>query len=247
MKTGADRPKKKVLVVEDDPSIRYGLVEVLESEGFLAADCDRGDAALAAVRAERPDLIILDVMLPAKSGFEICKELRESGDTTPILMLTAKGQEYDKVIGLDSGADDYVTKPFGLRELVARIHALLRRAEVRAGGPGGGDAGHPRSFQIGDVIVHPAAFQVERRGKREPLTPKELGVLELLHARRGEVLSRDELLDKVWGLNYFGTTRTVDQTVAQLRKKIGDGGGEPRFLLTVHGAGYKLRREGDAS
>lgn len=232
--------RTKVLVVEDDPSIRFGLAEVLKTEGFLPVTCERGDEAIAAVRKERPGLILLDVMLPGKNGFEICKTLREAGIGVPVLMLTAKGQELDKVIGLDCGADDYVTKPFGVRELVARIHALMRRA----GRPNGEGGDRVEQFRVGEVTVFPDEFQVERGGEREPLTPKELGVLELLNVRRGEVLSRDELLDKVWGMNYFGTTRTVDQTVAQLRKKIGDAGGEPRFLKTVHGVGYKLVREG---
>jgi len=230
-------PVKKILVVEDDPSIRYGLKEVLQQEGFSPVVCERGDEAVARAREEKPCLILLDVMLPGENGFEICKNLRKIGTTVPVIMLTAKGQELDKVIGLESGADDYVTKPFGVRELVARIHALLRRS----GGDVDGkkkDAGD--GFKIGGVTVFPSNFQLERDGQREGLTPKELAVLELLHKCRGEVLSRDRLLDQVWGLNYFGTTRTVDQTVAQIRKKLGDSGARPRYLVTVHGAGYKL-------
>ncbi len=224
---------QKILVVEDDASIRFGLEEVLGGEGYLVESCPRGDTAPDAVARFDPDLVILDVMLPGLDGFAICRKLRDQGVAVPVLMLTAKGQEFDKVIGLESGADDYVTKPFGVRELVARVRALLRRAS--------GEATHDEAgFRVGSAKVFPKSFEVERAGKRESLTPKELGVLLLLRRRRGEVLTRDSLLDQVWGMQYFGTTRTVDQTVAQLRKKLGDAGAEPKHLLTVHGAGYRL-------
>jgi DNA-binding response OmpR family regulator len=228
--------KTKILIVEDDPHILLGLEEVLKSDGFEVAVCNRGDQAVDAVTKHRPSLIVLDVMLPGKSGYDICKELRAKKVATPILMLTAKGQEIDKVVGLDLGADDYVTKPFGVRELLARIHALLRRAESGTVARAGSDA----PFQIGSATIDPKTFQLKRGKAVEELTAKELKLLQLFHAHPGEVLSRDRLLNEVWGYNYYGTTRTLDQVIVQLRKKLGDNGGEPKHLLTVHGVGYKL-------
>lgn len=228
--------KTKILIVEDDPHILLGLEEVLKSEGHEVVTCNRGDEAVAAVGKFQPTLIVLDVMLPGLSGYDICKQLRTKKVATPILMLTAKGQEIDKVVGLDLGADDYVTKPFGVRELLARINALLRRTS-------GSDAPSPalseEPFQIGSATIDPKTFQVRRGKAVEELTAKELKLLQIFHAHAGEVLSRDRLLNEVWGYNYYGTTRTLDQVIVQLRKKLGDNGGEPKLLLTVHGVGYK--------
>lgn len=228
--------KTKVLIVEDDPHILLGLEEVLKSDGFDVAVCNRGDQAIDAVRKHRPALVLLDVMLPGLSGYDICKQLRAKKVATPILMLTAKGQEIDKVVGLDLGADDYVTKPFGVRELLARIHALLRRT---AAAPSS-EANAQAPFQIGSATIDPKTFQLKRGKATEELTPKELKVLQLFAAHPGEVLSRDRLLNDVWGYNYYGTTRTLDQVIVQLRKKLGDNGDDPKHLLTVHGVGYKL-------
>jgi len=228
--------KTKILIVEDDPHILLGLEEVLKGDGFEIAVCNRGDLALDGVSRHRPSLIVLDVMLPGKSGYDICRELRAKKVTTPILMLTAKGQEIDKVVGLDLGADDYVTKPFGVRELLARIHALLRRAAK----PTDADAASGVAFQIGSATIDPKTFQLTRGKVVEELTARELKLLKLFHAHPGEVLSRDRLLNEVWGYNYYGTTRTLDQVIVQLRKKLGDNGGEAKHLLTVHGVGYKL-------
>jgi DNA-binding response OmpR family regulator len=228
--------KTKVLIIEDDPHILLGLEEVLKSDGFDVAACNRGDQAIDAVRKHRPALVVLDIMLPGLSGYDICKQLRAKKVATPILMLTAKGQELDKVVGLDLGADDYVTKPFGVRELLARIHALLRRtaavpsAEANAQAP----------FQIGSATIDPKTFQLKRGKAVEELTARELKLLQVFATHPGEVLSRDRLLNEVWGYNYYGTTRTLDQVIVQLRKKLGDNGDEPQHLLTVHGVGYKL-------
>lgn len=233
----------KLFLVEDDPGIRFGLVEVFESEGYLVAACERGDAAEQRISEELPDLIVLDVMLPGKNGYDICRDLRQRGCRVPILMLTAKGQEIDKVVGLDSGADDYVTKPFGVRELVARVQALLRRCERTGNGPrpAGGPAGGESGFQVGDATINQETWEIFRNdGGSDRLTPKEMELLKYLHRERGKVLSRDAILDAVWGVRYFGTTRTLDQCVAQLRKKIGDAGPSPRYLKTVHGVGYRL-------
>src|SRR3954470_8750887 len=225
----------KILIVEDDPHILLGLEEVLKGDGFEVFVCRKGDQAIEAVTKQRPALVVLDVMLPGLSGYEICKQLRAKKVTTPILMLTAKGQEIDKVVGLDLGADDYVTKPFGVRELLARIHALLRRAN-----PAATPADATVLFQIGSASVDPKTFQLKRGKVTEELTAKELKLLQLFSQHPGEVLSRDRLLNEVWGYNYFGTTRTLDQVIVQLRKKLGDNGDDPKHLLTVHGIGYKL-------
>src|SRR5471030_2932955 len=228
--------KTKILIVEDDPHILLGLEEVLKSEGYETASCNRGDEAVAAVAKFQPMLIVLYVMLPGASGYDICKSLRAKKISTPILMLTSKGQEIDKVVGLDLGADDYVTKPFGVRELLARIQALLRRTVTVTNDKPESDA----VFQVGSATIDPKTFQVKRGKTVEELTAKELKLLQVFHAHAGEVLSRDKLLNEVWGYNYYGTTRTLDQVIVQLRKKLGDNGGEPKHLLTIHGVGYKL-------
>ena len=225
--------KTKILIIEDDANIRLGLEELLKSEGFEVATCDRGDRAVAAVKEHRPTLVVLDVMLPGASGYDVCKQLRKDNCRVPILMLTAKGQEMDKVIGLELGADDYVTKPFGLRELLARVHALLRRVQATGSN---GDA----PFTIGPATIDPKTFQLRRGKTVAELTAKELKLLQLFHAHPGEVFSRDRLLNEVWGYSYYGTTRTLDQVIVSLRKKLGDDGGDPRHLVTVHGVGYKL-------
>jgi DNA-binding response OmpR family regulator len=234
--------KTKILVVEDDPHILLGLEEVLASEGFEVASCRRGELAIDAVGSHRPSLIVLDVMLPGLSGYDICRQLRAKKLSTPILMLTAKGQEIDKVVGLELGADDYVTKPFGVRELLARINALLRRTGATAAN----ETADESAFRIGEVLIDPKTFKIQRGKTEEELTAKELKLLQFFHAHVGEVLSRDKLLNEVWGYNYFGTTRTLDQVIVQLRKKLGDNGGNAKHLVTIHGVGYKLEK-GSAS
>jgi len=224
----------KILVIEDDPHILLGLEEVLKSEGFEVATCNRGDKGLESVLRERPELIILDVMLPGLNGYDICRQLRAKHVSVPVLMLTAKSQEIDKVVGLDLGADDYMTKPFGVRELLARIHALLRRSG------GDNDKESDKIFQIGAVTIDPKTYQIRRGKTIEELTARELKLLQLFHRCPGEVLSRDRLLNEVWGYNYYGTTRTLDQVIVQLRKKLGENADAPQHLLTVHGVGYRL-------
>ena len=227
--------KPKILVVEDDPHILLGLEEILKSEGYEVTGCNRGDKAVDMVAKCNPSLVVLDVMLPGLSGYDICKQLRGKSVRVPILMLTAKGQEIDKVVGLDLGADDYVTKPFGVRELVARINALLRRSNASAG-----NSLSAEPFQIGSAAIDPKRYELRRGKTVEELTARELKLLQLFHAHPGEVFSRDKLLNEVWGYNYYGTTRTLDQVIVQLRKKLGDSADAPRHLITVHGVGYKL-------
>jgi DNA-binding response OmpR family regulator len=230
--------KTRILIVEDDPHILLGLEEILKGEGFDVTVCHRGDKAIDAVSKHQPALIVLDVMLPGLSGYDVCRQLRAKKLATPILMLTAKGQEMDKVIGLDLGADDYVTKPFGVRELVARINALLRRGQAASPANPGTNGDAP--FKIGTATIDPRKFELRRGKLSEELTARELKLLQLFHAHPGEVFSRDKLLNEVWGYSYYGTTRTLDQVIVQLRKKLGDSADHPRHLLTVHGVGYKL-------
>ncbi len=228
---------RKILIVEDDPNISLGLEEVLKGDGYETAVCNRGDEAEDAARRHCPDLIVLDVMMPGKNGYDVCRDLRADKVSTPILMLTAKGQEMDKVIGLDTGADDYVTKPFGLPELLSRIKALLRRAS----GPDEEADDLPREpFRIGASTINPATFEISGENGTLDLTAKELKLLQFFYAHAGEALSRDRLLNEVWGYNYYGTTRTLDQVIVQLRKKLDDNKGAPKLLTTVHGVGYKL-------
>ncbi len=227
--------------MEDDPSIRFGLEEVLKGEGFLTGCAEDGENAEAKIGDFLPDLIMLDVMLPGKNGYEICKSLRSNGCRIPILMLTAKGQEIDKVIGLDAGADDYVTKPFGVQELLARVHALLRRTHLLNGRDGvEKQVSDNETFEVGDATISPQSYEATLNGETVRLTPKEMELLKFFREKKGKALSRDDLLNRVWGIQYYGTTRTLDQCVAQLRKKIGDNGSDPKFIVTIHGIGYKL-------
>jgi len=230
----------RIVIVEDDPHIALGLEELLRAEGFAPTACARGDEAAATVMRVAPALVVLDVMLPGASGYDVCRTLRARKFAGAILMLTAKGQEIDKVVGLELGADDYVTKPFGVRELMARIHALLRRT-ARAEAHPAADA----VFRVGEAEIDPKRFELRRGGRVEELTERELKLLRLFHAHAGEVLSRDRLLNEVWGHGYYGTTRTLDQVIVQLRRKLGDRGDEPRLLLTVHGVGYRLAGKED--
>lgn len=227
---------KRIVVVEDDPHIRLGLVEALTGEGYEVSECRDGGQALAMIRQRQPDLVILDIMLPRRNGYDICRDLRSEKNAVPILMLTAKSQETDKVIGLELGADDYVTKPFGLRELLARVHALLRRAHPDAKSA----PGIPDHLHLGEVSIDTRALRGKRAGVAFELTPRELAVLALLHRERGNAVPRDRILNEVWGIDYYGTTRTLDQVIVKIRQKIEAQPAEPRHLLTVHGLGYRL-------
>ena len=227
--------KKHIFVVEDDAHIRLGLVDALRAEGYEVVECGDGSHALPLLRQSRFDLAILDIMLPGKSGYDLCREIRASKSRIPILMLSAKGQEIDKVVGLELGADDYVTKPFSLRELLARVHALLRRAE-----PGGTTAEVPAEIAFGKVRVDCKALRGRRGKEAFEITPRELKVLALLFREMGNAVARDTILNEVWGIEYYGTTRTLDQLVVKLRQKIEDTPGQPRHLLTVHTLGYRL-------
>ncbi len=230
--------KKHIMIVEDDAHIRMGLVDALQAEGFEVSPCSNGREALPRVRDHQPDLILLDLMLPGKSGYDVCRDLRAAGCRIPIIMLTAKGQEIDKVLGLELGADDYITKPFGLRELLARVHAVLRRSrpeDFTAAPP------IPDEVRLGSLTIRPSALRGSRGRKTIEFTDREMKVLLSLHHRIGDAVSRDTLLNEVWGIDYYGTTRTLDQVIVKLRQKIETDPGHPVHLLTVHGVGYRLQ------
>jgi DNA-binding response OmpR family regulator len=223
-----------ILVVEDDADLGFGLRNNLEIEGYAVELAIDGPSGLAALEARRFDLVILDLMIPGIDGLRVLRTMRERGDHTPVLVLTARGQEEDKVRGLRLGADDYVTKPFGVLELLARIEALLRRARPpRSAGP-------PARF--GQIEVNPAIRQVRRGGAPVGLSPKEFDLLWALLEANGAVLSRQELMQQVWGYHATVLSRTVDTHIAELRRKLESDPAEPRHLLTVRKAGYRLER-----
>ena len=224
---------KRILLVEDEPGIRLTLGDRLRSEGYEVEAAATGDEGFRMAERGGFDLLILDVMLPGKNGFDICRDLRSHGDTTPILMLTARGQTVDKVLGLKIGADDYLTKPFEFIELTARVEALLRRGAGAAQATGA-------SFRFGCIAVDFRSTEVRRDGEPVQLSAKEFQLLRYFIAHRGETLSREVLLHEVWGYESTPSTRTVDVHVAWLRQKIEDDAKKPQHVLTVHGLGYKF-------
>ncbi len=227
----------RILLAEDDRNIREGLVDALEGEGYRVTAVENGEAALVAFRQATVDLLLLDVMMPLSSGYDVCREIRSKDRQVPIIMLTAKSEEIDKVVGLQLGADDYVTKPFGIRELLARIEAVLRRARPAAVVEDGTHV--PEQFQFGEARVDTRRFQLTLGRKSHELSAREVELLRYFKAHAGEVLSRDELLNRLWGQTYYGTTRTLDQHVAQLRKKLRRKRGDTSCIATVHGVGYR--------
>ena len=222
---------KRILLVEDEPGLVLTLTDRLKSEGYAVEAASDGEAGFERAAGEAFDLLILDVMLPRKNGFDLCRDLRQRGVQTPALMLTARGQVVDKVVGLKLGADDYLTKPFEMLELLARVEALLRRAPA---------APPPDVCQFGPVRVDFRRAEVERDGAPVELSAREFRLLRHLVERRGEILSRDELLNEVWGYHAMPSTRTVDVHIAWLRQKLEPNPRHPQFILTVHGLGYKF-------
>ena len=221
-----------IFVVEDDDTIALGLTSALEHADYRVVRFDRGEPALRAVAEDPPDLMLLDVMLPGIDGFEVLRQLREGNPEIPVILLTAKGTEADRVLGLETGADDYVTKPFSLRELLARVKARLR-ARIP-------DLRLPDVTRFGDVEVDLRRRILHRKGEEHRLTTHEAGVLAYLVANRGKDVTREELLEKVWGYSPSMNTRTVDNQILKLRKKIEDIPADPRHILTVHGIGYRF-------
>jgi two-component system, OmpR family, response regulator RegX3 len=233
------RPKRTILLVEDEASIREPLAEVLRSEGFETLVA--GSVAEALEEARRsPDLVLLDVMLPDGSGFDVCRELRRDSQV-PIIMLTARGEEADRVVGLELGADDYVVKPFSGREVVARIRAVLRRTAAPEA------AADNRPLEVGDVRLDPAKREVTLQGEALDLSRKEFELLHLLLRNAGSVVTRERLIDEVWDVNWFGSTKTLDVHVSGLRKKLGDDSAAPRYIHTVRGVGFMFAAPDGAS
>jgi two-component system alkaline phosphatase synthesis response regulator PhoP len=223
----------RILLVEDEPGLRLTLTDRLDSEGYEVETASDGEEGLTRATSEPFDLVILDVMLPRRSGFDVCRDMRQKGVNTPVLMLSARGQVVDRVVGLKLGADDYVTKPFEMPELLARIEARLRNH-----GPAG--PAHPDRYQFGDVKVDFRRAEVERGGAPLELSAKEFQLLRYFVEHRGEILSRDELLNGVWGYDAMPFTRTVDVHVAWLRRKLEPNPRHPQYIVTLHGLGYKF-------
>ena len=230
---------KHILIIEDDPHIRLGLREALGGS-YRVSECGDGLEALPLAKRLKPDLILLDVMLPGKSGFDVCRELRSQHLQIPVVMLTAKGQEIDKVVGLKLGADDYITKPFGVQELLARLEAVLRRVEHRRSQVA--PAPLPQDIRFGRVRIKVAALQGLNGTKPFELSARELKVLGVLFRNAGNVVSREQLLSEVWGRNYYGTTRTLDQVIVKLRQKVEPDSSNPRHILTIHSVGYRFEK-----
>ena len=222
---------ERIFIVEDEPDLLRGLELNIKAVGYSVQTASRGDQALEHALRERPDLVLLDVMLPGLGGFDVCRELRRRGFDAPIIILTAKAEEVDRVVGLEIGADDYVTKPFGIRELLARIRVRLRRGTSTA---------LQSMCRVGDVDVDFDRQEATRQGKRIDLTGKEFEVLRLLAANRGRIVTRDRLLDEVWGYEHYPTTRTVDNHILRLRQKLERDPSDPRHILSVYGEGYKF-------
>jgi len=224
----------KILIVEDEPNMRMGLKDNLEFEGYEVDFTEDGETGLNKISEGIYSLVLLDVMLPKMSGFDVCRTARKKGITTPIILLTAKGEEIDKVLGLELGADDYVTKPFSLRELIARIKAILRRGENTV------SAKKDESITIGNLDVNFSAYTASIKDEAVQLSHKEFEILHYLWNNKNKTVSRDELLQNIWGYEETPTTRTVDNFILKLRQKIEKDSNHPQIIITVHGIGYKL-------
>jgi DNA-binding response OmpR family regulator len=226
---------QRILIIEDEPSMRLGLEDNLDYEGYQVESAGDGKVGLQKIKQGQYDLVLLDVMLPGMSGFDVCRQLRKSGNRVPIILLTAKGEEIDKVLGLELGADDYITKPFSLRELMARIKAVLRR------GSGGSEENEASSISIGKLSVDFSSYDARENGESIKMSHKEFEVLRYLYEHRQQTVSRFDLLDNIWGYeDEQPTTRTVDNFIVKLRQKIEQNPNEPHIILTVHGIGYKM-------
>ena len=224
--------RRRILVIEDEPDLARGLRDALEFEQFEVTTAGQGREGIASLRGSGADLVILDLMLPDINGFTVCEEIRKTHPVVPIIMLTARSQETDKIRGLEAGADDYVTKPFSVGELVARINAIFRRLYR---GPVSDEF-----IRIGQATIYPRRHELERHRKTFALSFYEVEILRLLHERAGEPVTREEIMDKIWGLTGYGSSRSVDNFVVKLRKKIEEDASNPRHIVTIYGTGYKL-------
>jgi DNA-binding response OmpR family regulator len=225
--------KKKILIIEDEKELINGLRLNLEFEGYEVISAEDGEAGLKRALKDAPDLILLDIMLPKKDGLDVCREVRRQNLTTPIIMLTAKGEEVDKVVGLEIGADDYITKPFSLKELLARIRAQLRRGQQET-------RSVPSVYPFNDIEIDFIHFKIKRDGKEFDLTSLEVEILKHFVAHRGEVVSRDDLLDKIWGHEKYPSTRTIDNHILKLRKKLERDPAKTKVIFSVYGEGYRF-------
>lgn len=224
---------KKILIVEDDPGIQMSLKDEFESEGYHVFAANDGEKGLKMIKEQKPDLIILDIMLPELDGYEVCKKLRREGDNTPIIMLTVKDKEIDKVLGLEFGADDYVTKPFSLRELLARVKSIFRRIEDHST--------EIHSYCIGETDLDFKKYEAKKKGQKIDFTPLEFHMLRLFVMKKGQVITRDDFLDQIWGENNLVVSlRTIDSHIANIRKKIEEDPSNPKFITSIRGVGYKL-------
>ena len=224
----------KVLVAEDDHHMRLGILELLEQEGYETVGAGDGQAALDLYAAEAPDFVCLDIMMPKMSGYDVCREIRRGNGTIPIIFLSAKSEEIDKVLGLELGADDYIMKPFGRKELIARIRAVCRRCLSAEG------AVPQQAFQMGDLLVHPAELRARRGPALIELSLREVKLLRCFAEHRGAVLDRDHLFRECWGIDHYPNSRTLDQHISKLRKKVEPDPRAPTLIKTVHGAGYRF-------
>lgn len=224
----------KVLVAEDDSNTRNGLAEILEAEGYEVVTADNGREALRLFAREAPDFVCLDIMMPGVSGYDVCREIRRGDPAVPVIFISAKSEEIDKVVGLELGADDFIVKPFGVKEVVARIRAVTRRRFATAPA-----AAHAAPFRIGDLEVSPSELRARRGGHAIELSLRDVRILKLLHANQGAVVTRDAFFRECWGLQHVPNSRTLDQHIAQLRKRIETDPRNPAIVKTVHGAGYR--------
>lgn len=224
----------KVLVAEDDPHIREGLAQILRKEGYTPVLAKNGEEALGKFRSERPDLVCLDIMMPGTSGYDVCKKIRAVDGSVPLIFISAKSEEIDRVLGLELGADDFIVKPFGVREVIARIRAVTRRFHASRA-----PAERPASFVMGDLQVFPAELRARRGTSVMDLSLRDVKILTLLSERCGQVVDRDAFWNICWGLDYAPNSRTLDQHISQLRKRIERDPHSPRIILTVHGVGYR--------
>jgi len=224
----------KILVAEDDRHIREGLIEILQGEGYQTSEASDGPSALSLFESEKPDFVCLDIMMPGMNGYDVCREIRKRRSDVPIVFISAKSEEVDKVLGLELGADDYILKPFGVREVVARIRAVTRRYFATQK-----DAPETDSFSMGDLEIRPKELRAFRAGEGIDLSLRDVKILQLLHRQRGKAIDRDTLLDECWGMDYFPNSRALDQHISQLRKRVEVDPKDPRIVRTVHGVGYR--------
>jgi len=222
----------KVLIAEDDQNTRDGLAEVLANEGYDVVTAPSGDLAFHLFLSEKPDFVCLDIMMPGRSGYEVCKQIREASPETPIVFISAKTEEADKLVGFDLGADDFIEKPFSVREVTARIRAVTRRCF-------GNRDSRPSSFEMGELEISPTELRARRGEETIELSYRDVQLLSLFHERTGEALDRNTIFNVVWNEDYFPNSRTLDQHISQLRKKIEDDPKKPKLIQTVHGVGYR--------